>query len=344
MTPCRAAVAPGYSVSMAAFTAPAHTGGREMCVVLAMRARLARLAGVVVLAVLGLLDAAVPCFASSPSVADVAVRDARGVLVAMPAPARRIVALAPSLAEAAYFAGAGARLVGVSSWTRFPAGAATLPVVAAPGRIDLERVTAIGPDLVLGWQSGNRTQSLDRIAKPGRAVFVAEPRTLLDLGRDVRAIGVLAGSPDAAERAAGEFERALEAIRPAFENQPRVFIEISAEPLMTVNDGHLIADIVRHCGGTNVFGHLVPLTPRISMEQLLIAQPDVLVASAYLESADERARWARARSGLRAVRDGRVLRIDGDLLHQQSFRVIEAVRAVCQGLRPPPAVARAGER
>jgi iron complex transport system substrate-binding protein len=280
-------------------------------------------------------------FAWNGSVAQVTAKNDRGEAVTLPRPATRVVALAPSLAEAAHFAGAETKLVGVSSYTAFPPRAVTLPVVASPGRIDLERLAVLAPDLVLGWRSGNPARQLERVERPGRAVFVTEPHTLADLAALVRSVGTLTGTPDEAAAAARAFESELDGLRPTLRASVRVFIEISADPPMTVNDTHLIADIVRQCGGENVFGRLATLTPRISMEQLLVAQPDAIVTSAPLATLAERERWMRSRAELRAVRRGRVVSIEGDVLHRQSFRVMDAVRAVCEGLQAPRAIARA---
>lgn len=255
--------------------------------------------------------------------------DARGVRVVLARPAARIVTLAPGLAEMVGAAGAGERLVGVSSATDEPPRARALPVVATPGRIDLERLAVLAPDLVLAWRSGNPPRALERLAAQGSAVFVTEPRTLAGLAAIVRSIGALAGTPTIAEAAAREFETALAAIEARSGARPLgVFIEIWPAPMLTVNGAHLVSDIVRRCGGTNVFADAPVLTPHVGIEALVAADPDVIVTSA--DPAD--AHWRNARRLVGAVRAGRVVRVDSGPLHRQSFRVIDAVRAMCAGL------------
>ncbi|MEO7402621.1 MAG: helical backbone metal receptor, partial [Burkholderiales bacterium] len=266
------------------------------------------------------------------------VIDDTGTRVTVVAPARRIVTLAPNLAALAASAGAGDRIVGVSSYSD-AAAAAGRPIVSSPGRVDLEQLIALRPDLVLAWGSGNPPRALARLAARGVPVYVTEPRTLEDLARTVRAIGRLAGTDSTAESAARQFEEEVAAItasRAALERRnTRVFIEISADPMMTVSGAHLIADLVKRCGGTNVFAASAFLTARIGTEDLVRAAPDLILTSAVLSPPDVARAWASRRRTVAAVRDGRVLRLDSMSLHRQDLQVTEALRSICDGLRRP---------
>src|SRR5712692_6011802 len=168
--------------------------------------------------------------------------DDRGVTIALGQPVQRIVTLAPHLAEIAFAAGAGAKLAGVSSFSRHPAEAERLQVVASHGRVDIERLIALRPGLVLAWQSGNSALQIDRLERIGIRVFVTEVRTLADIPRIVRAVGTLAGSMDVAEARAREFEGEVEElrVRHARERRVAVFLEIWHRPMLTVSGAHLI--------------------------------------------------------------------------------------------------------
>src|SRR5882724_4292969 len=209
--------------------------------------------------------------------------DDRGVTVSLGQPPARLVALAPHLAEIAFAAGAGAKLAGVSSFSRHPAEAERLPVVASHGRIDIERLIALRPDLVLAWRSGNSPLQIDRLERIGIRVFVTEVRTLADIPRIVRAVGALAGSMDVAEARAREFESEVEELRARHARVRRlaVFLEIWHRPMLTVNGVHLISDVLRHCGGRNVFAAAKRLTPLVSREQVLDARPEAIVTSGF---------------------------------------------------------------
>ena len=254
--------------------------------------------------------------------------DDRGVAISLGQPPQRIVTLAPHLAEIAFAAGAGAKLAGVSSFSRHPAEAERLPVVASHGRIDIERLIALRPDLVLAWRSGNSPLQIDRLERVGIRVFVTEVRTLADMPRIVRAVGALAGSVDAAEARAREFEGEVEELRArhARERRVAVFLEIWHRPILTVNGVHLISDVLRHCGGRNVFAAAKTLTPLVSREQMLDARPEVIVTSGFGSEALQA--WEGLES-VPAVRNRKIYAIDPDWLHAQGPHVLEGVRALC---------------
>jgi iron complex transport system substrate-binding protein len=259
--------------------------------------------------------------------------DDRGVTISLEGPAERIVALAPHLAEIAFAAGAGPRLVGVSSFSRHPAEAERLPVVATYGRIDIERLIALRPDLVLAWRSGNSPLQVDRLQSVGIRVFVTEVRVLADIPRIVREIGVLAGSVELAEARARDFEREVDRLRRSYANQRRlaVFLEIWHQPMLTVSGAHLLSDALGVCGGRNVFAAAKTLTPLVSRERILDARPDAIVTSGF--GSEGLPTWKGFES-VPAVRNRRIYAIDPDVLHAQGPRVLEGVRMLCQRLEP----------
>jgi len=257
--------------------------------------------------------------------------DDRGVAIALGQPVGRIVTLAPHLAEIAFAAGADAKLAGVSSFSRHPAEAERLPVVASHGRVDIERLIALRPDLVLAWQSGNSPLQIDRLERIGMRVFVTEARTLADVPRIVRLVGALAGSAEVAETRARQFENEIAGLRNRYAGERRVavFVEIWHTPLLTVNGGHLISDALRLCGGRNVFAAAKTLTPLVSREQVLDARPEVIVTGGFGSEALQA--W-RGLESVPAVRNRRIYAIDPDRFHAQGPHVLEGVRALCERL------------
>jgi iron complex transport system substrate-binding protein len=270
---------------------------------------------------------------AAPALADARLIDDRGVAVTLASPAKRIVTLAPNLAELAFAAGAGDRVVGVSTYTDFPEAAARLPVVGSHGRVDVERVLTLEPDLVLAWQSGNPTRDVERLERLGIPVFVTEPRRLDDIPRILRAIGVLAGTSATADSAARAFEAEARTLATsAGSPRVRVLFEVWHEPLLTVNDAHLIGDLIARCGGKNVFGAVPLLTPRIAREQLLAVDPDMIVSSAGGGDRAEAVALWNDTPMLRAVRHGQVYAVDPRIVHRQGPRILEAMRSLCASI------------
>jgi len=257
--------------------------------------------------------------------------DDRGVTVSLVRPASRIVTLAPHLAEIAFAAGAGAKLAGVSSFSRHPGEAERLPVVASYGRVDIERLIALRPDLVLAWRSGNSALQIDRLERIGIRVFVTEARSLADIPRIVRVVGALAGKAEVADARARQFENEIADLRKRYaaERRVAVFLEIWHTPALTVNGAHLISDALRLCGGRNVFAAAKTLTPLVSREQILDARPEAIVTGGFGSEALQA--WTGLES-VPAVRNRRIYAIDPDWLHAQGPHVLQGVRALCERL------------
>jgi iron complex transport system substrate-binding protein len=265
--------------------------------------------------------------------AAVQVKDDRGVVVNVPARPARIIALSPHLAEIVFAAGAGAQLAAVVRYSDYPEAARRLPQVGDASRIDLERVMALKPDLILGWQSGNPAGDLERLERLGFRVFVTEPHTLSDIARLVRTIGTFAGSTATANAAAADFERDLAALRGRYSAQApvRVFYEIWHRPLLTVNGAHLISDVIALCGGTNVFAGAAMLTPSVSLEAVLASRPQVIIGgSSAIRPHELASEWQRTR--IAALREIPVRYVPADLIQRQTLRIAQGAGLVCEYL------------
>jgi iron complex transport system substrate-binding protein len=261
------------------------------------------------------------------------LRDDRGRTMAVPAPAERIIALSPHLAEIVFAAGAEARLVGVVRYSDYPAAAKRLPSVGDASRIDLERVIALEPDLILGWRSGNPAFDVERMQRLGLRVFMTEPRRIADIARLLRVVGELAGSSKAADAAATELERALAELRTRYSKRRpvRVFYEIWHQPLLTINGEHLINDVVELCGGVNIFARAAALTPSVSLEAVMSRHPEVVLGGSSAGSSDDLiGQWRR--QPITALRDLPVHYVPPDLIQRQTPRIAEGARMVCAHL------------
>jgi len=203
--------------------------------------------------------------------------------------------------------------------------------VASYGRVDVERLIALRPDLVLAWRSGNSALQIDRLERIGIRVFVTEARRLADIPRIVRLVGALAGSAEVADARARQFENEIADLRKrhAAERRVAVFLEIWHAPALTVNGAHLISDALRLCGGRNVFAAAKTLTPLVSREQILDARPEAIVTGGFGSEALHA--WKGLES-VPAVRNRRIYAIDPDWLHAQGPHVLQGVRALCERL------------
>jgi iron complex transport system substrate-binding protein len=280
------------------------------------------------------LAALLAVLAACAAHAEIAVVDDSGARVALVAPARRIVSLAPHLTELLFAAGAGAQVVGAVEHSDYPPQAKAVPRVGGYSRLDFEAILALKPDLVVGWESGNGPDSLQRLQRLGLPVFVSQPGALPQLAATIERLGALAGTPEAAGRAAAAFRARLAGLRARYagRDEVSVFYAIWHRPPITVNDAHLISDVIRLCGGRNVFGALRPLAPAVNEEDVVRADPEVIVASGAGDEPPEWLadwkRWPR----LTAVARGNLYAVPPQLIQRATPRVLDGAERLCAAL------------
>jgi len=266
------------------------------------------------------------------ALARVAVIDDEGRTVELVQPARRIVSLAPHLTEQLFAIGAGDLIVGTTDFADFPEAAKGLPRVARAHSVDLERVSAARPDLVLVWGSGFPPATVDAVRRLGVPTFVSEPRRLADIATSLERLGALTGrSP---ESAAGAFNAKLAALRDRYRGrrEVRVFYQVWNDPLMTLGGRHVVSEGIALCGGRNVFAELAPIAPRISTEAVLAADPEVIItAEPGARPSGSLATWQRF-GRITAVRRNLLVTLDADRINRHGPRIVDEIAVLCEAI------------
>jgi iron complex transport system substrate-binding protein len=279
-----------------------------------------------VLAVVALLEAAT-------AFAAVSATDDAGATIVLEKPAARIVSLAPHATELLYAAGAGEHVVGVLSTSDWPPEAAAKPRVGDAHRLDLERIVALAPDLVVTWPYSSATE-VALLRARGVPVFITNPTTIAGIAADIERLGALAGTQGAAAERARQYRAKLARLAERRErsHQVRVFYEIWNEPLYTIGGKHLISEAIKICGGENVFGSLTLPAPEVSVEAVLAARPEAIIAGAdggvrpaWL---DDWKRWP----SIPAVALGNLYTVDANLLHRPGPRFLDGMEGLCAAL------------
>lgn len=262
------------------------------------------------------------------------VVDGTGTTLHLQQPAQRIISLTPHITELLFSVGAGDRLVGTVAYSDFPVEAKKLPRVGDSGRLDLEAVLALQPDLVIAWASGTSALQLEKLEQLGIPVYRSEPRKIADVISEMRNFGLMAGTEIVAGERAAELERAFQELKQANAGRMkrRVFYQIWDRPLMTVTGEHLISDILQLCGGENVFSDLPGLTATLSTEAVLVRQPEVIVIAATGEPLKPMLEAWQQWPTLPAVEAGRVFGINPDLMHRPGPRIVHGALKLCEML------------
>ncbi|MEO6446753.1 MAG: helical backbone metal receptor, partial [Gemmatimonadaceae bacterium] len=247
--------------------------------------------------------------------------------------AERIVSLNPATTEVLFALGAEARVVGRSRWDTWPAKARAVPEVGDALRPSVERVLAARPTHVVLYASGDNRAAAAALRAQGIAVVALKIDRIADFSRSVRMLGRLSGTERAARAIVDSVEGSLSRVREAMVNvvRPNVFVHVWDNPLMTVGGGSYLSELLEIAGARNVYADLDVPSGQVSFEDLLVRDPDVVLAGpdvAARIAADPR--WRT----LRAVREGRVLAYDTSLVARPSMRLGEAAHSLAGLLHP----------
>ena len=268
----------------------------------------------------------------TPAHADITVRDDAGQVLHLTQAPKRIVSLAPHATELLFEVGAGSRIVGAVAYSDYPEEAKRIPRVGGYRSLDMEAIAALRPDVIVAWPSGNTPAQVEKLKQLGLPIYLSEPKRITDIASSLERFGTLTGNIDAAQQAVSRFNRQHAALRATYAGRPpiRVFYQIWNNPLMTVSGEQIIGDAIRLCGGENIFAKQLTLTATVSLEAVLQADPEIIVASgmgnrrpAWL---DDWKRWPR----LRATKNDQLHFISSDHINRPTPRLLQGTETLCK--------------
>ena len=195
----------------------------------------------------------------------------------------------------------------------------------------MEAIVALAPDLIVAWRSGNPRSAVQSLIELGLNVYVAEPTTIASIADHIERFATLAGTLPSGMAAAKDFREQLTRLSDTYQSRTSVsvFYQVWNEPLISVGGNELINDIIRLCGGSNIFDDL-GLAPKVSEEAVLLRNPQVIIASG-MDAArpawlDDWLRWPQ----LRAVANDDLYFVPPDLVQRHSLRVLSGTQQTCE--------------
>ena len=258
--------------------------------------------------------------------------DLGGTVQVTPAPLR-IVSLTPGATEMLFAAGAGAQLIATVQYSSEPPAARSVPRIGDVAAIDMERLVALHPDVVISWPAGGNPAQRAKITALGIPLYRQQVARLADLPVSLRRLGVLAGTAAVAEPAAAALEARLGALRQTYsvhEHRPTVLLQVWNRPIYTIGGRHLMSDALGICGARNVFADLPEPGPLVDTEAVIGRNPDIILAAAPPgEGAAWVADWQRF-AGLAAVRNHRVVAFENQALSRLGPSVLDATEELCR--------------
>ncbi len=273
-------------------------------------------------------------FATTVAHAEISVVDDAGNTVTLAKPAQRVVALAPHLTEMMFAVGAGDRLVGRVSHSDYPAEAKNIALVGDNLHVDMERLAALKPDLLVVWLHGSAGPQLESLRKLGIPLFYSEPHTLEQIEDTLVRLGKLAGTEPRARQVADGMRDDLKKLGARYAARPtvRVFYQVWDKPLYTLNGRHFVSDVLRLCGGENIFAGLSTTAPVVNVEAVLQENPEAVI-SGDMRTHDENGLllW-HGYPTLLATRHNNLFNLDPDLLVRPGPRIVAGATAICEDL------------
>ncbi len=269
---------------------------------------------------------------------DIHVTDDDGNKIIMQKPAQRIVSLAPHITELLFAAGGGARIVGAVRYSDYPTAAKRIPQIGDANQIDLERIITLKPDLLVVWQHGNPERQLEQLRKLGIPLFYSAPRKLNDIPDSIVRLGQLMNTNQEAQKSATQLKQSLIQLTKTYKNTHqnnvpiRVFYQIWHQPLYTLSEQHIVNDAIRLCGGENVFAKQKTIAPSVSIESVLLANPEAIFVNGDNDQVKERIKFWQRYPALSAVQYANLLNVEGDLLSRPSPRMIAGTAQLCEKL------------
>ena len=265
--------------------------------------------------------------------------DDAGRQVTIPSRPERIISLAPSNTEILFAIGAGDRVVGVDSFSDYPAQVKDLPKLGGVNDTNYEQIVALEPDLAL--TIGGTEEQVQKLEELGIPTVVIQPETLDEVLASIEQVGRIVDAQAGAARVVEDMRARIEAVRARVADIPddqrvRVFYEVWNDPLMTVGPGAFIHDVITAAGGANIAADTGQAWPQISLEAVVSEDPQVIIVPRSLQASYEELKAGRRKGweGIRAVRDGRVYAIDDNIISRPGPRLVEGLEQIARWLYP----------
>jgi iron complex transport system substrate-binding protein len=250
---------------------------------------------------------------------------------------QRIVSLSPSLTETLYALGAGDRLVGVTNDCDFPADALAKPKIGDMVNPNLERVTALHPDLVLITKEGNRRATLTALEHLNIPAFAVETERLEDISRMFRDVGRAVGETAAGVNLANALDQRVARVQHALAGRPakRVVMVILLQPMVSVGHGTFLNDLLERAGARSIADTDSQPWPKLSLEEILRSDPEYIVVTrspGFSPGRDELLKLPGWRE-LTAVKQDRIVSLP-DTVQRPGPRIADLLDLLARAIHP----------
>ncbi|PYT00535.1 MAG: hypothetical protein DMF63_08195 [Acidobacteria bacterium] len=276
---------------------------------------------------------------STPTVEMREVRDDLGRTVKIPRKLDRAISLAPSLTEMIFAIGAGDKLVGVTTYCNYPAETASIEKVGDTQTPNIEKIIALKPQVAFVSTASQLEAFTKTLEEQGIAVYVSNPKNLDEVFKDLGQLGDMFGRSAAAEDLVISLSGRASFVRHQANyhaegsdksvEKPKVFVQVSKEPLFTIGSDSFLTALVEQAGGVPATKDVPTAYPKLSKERAASLNPDVII----LSDSDDNREPNLAFKDSKAVKNGRVYRVNADILSRPGPRLVDALEEIASKLK-----------
>ena len=253
----------------------------------------------------------------------------------MPDHPHRLVCLMPSLVDDVYALGAGADVIAVPDYTKYPVEARSKPSIGSPLSPSVETIVSLHPDLVLADSNMSRAEPVELLQKLGIAVFVVSPHGIEGIYQSLASLGKTLNRENSAQALIGRLRSRELAVQQRVSGKPTISIlmPVGYDPILSIGKNAFITQIIEIAGGRSVTDDLPQEWPQVSLEALLARAPDALLLVRNAKMSMERIREQPGWANLPAVKNNRVYYIDDRMLSPSPI-VFDALEDLAKQLHP----------
>lgn len=245
---------------------------------------------------------------------------------------KRIIALSPHAVEMLYEIGVGDQIVATVETVNYPEEAKKIPVIGNYAGIQIEKVMSLQPDLVIAWKGGNQKADIERIKSLGFPIFDSHPQNINEVNQNLIKLGEILGVEEAAHRASERLMSSYQDILSKYKDKRKVraFYQLWHDPLRTASPDNWVGSLLNDCGGENIFAEAGAGYPLVSMESILVKDPQAIIIPHHSgDPGAKKAIWSDWKN-VEAVKNNQIHTIDGDLILRASPRAIKGLEILCR--------------
>jgi iron complex transport system substrate-binding protein len=287
-----------------------------------------------------ILIALLGCQSVSPTLSGVNITDDLGRTVQIDTVPQRIISLAPSNTEILYALGLDDKIVGVTTYCNYPEAAKSKPQVSGFSQVDVEKIVAQQPDLVLASDI-HKSDVIPALEKLGIKVLAIKPATLEAVLKDIEMAGKITGAGPIAGSLVSSLQKRIQSISDKTINlptaaRPRVFYVTWHDPIYTAGSKTMINDLIEKSGGVNIAADLSGYAT-ISLESVVQRNPQVIVVMSSMGDKNTSFDYIKRESRLQAtdaLKNNRIYVINSDIFGRSTPRIVDGLEDLAKLTHP----------